>query len=91
MDTKLIGFTPRQQEILWTLYTFPDVTDKELATQLGVTRGTVTTHLHRMRDRLQVRSTMGLVVTLIKDGWFEQSPIGDAVRTLKTSQTKNRN
>ena len=71
MDTKLISFTKRQQEILWILYENPDLTDKELATRLGITRATLATHLYMIRDRLHVRSTMGLLVTLIKDGWFE--------------------
>lgn len=91
MDVE-IYFNERQKQILWALYDDPDLTDDELAKATGNTASNVKLQLRLMRAAFHKRSTMGLVVTLIKDGWFDKERvIGDDPTTSTLGKLRSAN
>lgn len=54
------GLTPREKEIL-ALVVADELSNQQIAEQLCITGKTLDTHLQNMRDKLGVRSRVGMV------------------------------
>ncbi|MBI2764624.1 MAG: helix-turn-helix transcriptional regulator [Chloroflexi bacterium] len=73
-EDRLTVLTPREVEVLKLLG--EGLTQEEIAGRLSVTKNTVKTHVHRIRGKLEVRSTRDAVREL-----RNKSPLrGDAER-----------
>lgn len=59
-----LGISPRQREIVRCLLT--GMTDKEIATDIGITIPTVRTHLGRLFDKLQVGDRVELILLFVE-------------------------
>lgn len=71
-DIKNLLFSDRQVDILQAMYAHPDEKHPEIADRLGVKEPTLKTHLRMMYKVVGVHTDKGLIVTLIKAGWYEQ-------------------
>lgn len=67
-----IRLTARQIEIIGLAAI--DLTDKEIAGRLGISRQSVKNHLHQARRRLGVHSRTGLVVYALQEGIITLEP-----------------
>lgn len=69
-----LGLSPRQKEV--ARYVLADQSDDQIAQALGLSRGTVQTHMERLRDKLHVHSRIQLVLRVVAAylDWRIESP-----------------
>ena len=86
MSVNDILFPDRQVEILHTMYAHPDDSHAEIARRLGMAEATLRTHLRVMYQVVGVHSDKGLIVKLIKAGWFNTPQVTQPRRHKRISR-----
>jgi DNA-binding CsgD family transcriptional regulator len=68
-DVRGSNLTVREIEVLQLLA--EELTSKEIADRLGISKKTVNFHRHSMKKRLKVRGTVGIIRYAIREGIIE--------------------